>query len=95
MRQVVERTKTERESAREKGRQGLLFLALRGPAAAAFIIQMLQHDTELIQPWGNTAARGPVLLTFTRLVLPTQTESDDLLRKGEIGGHNNSIRLAH
>lgn len=53
MSEVVERTKTEKRGVGEKGRQGLLSLALRGPAAAAFIIQM--HDTELIQPLVNSA----------------------------------------
>lgn len=58
MREVVERTKKKKKKAQrdrvgEKGRQGLLFGALGGPAAAAFSIQM--HDTELIQPLVNTA----------------------------------------
>lgn len=64
-------------------------LALRGPAAAAFIIQMLQHDTELIQPLVNTATRGPVPQTFTQLVLISES-NDPLSEKWgrEIGGDN-------
>lgn len=62
------RGQKQKERVREKGRQGLLFLALRGPAAAAFIIQTLQHDTELIQPLVNTATWGPQ--TFAWLALP-------------------------
>lgn len=57
MREVVGRTKKHRETEwqkkTEKDRQGLLFLLLGGPAAAASIIQM--QDTELIQPLVNTA----------------------------------------
>lgn len=54
------RGQKQKERVREKGRQGLLFPALRGPAAVAFIVRMLQHDTELIQPLVNTATWGPV-----------------------------------
>lgn len=89
------RGQKQKERVREKGRQCLLFIGLRGPAAAAFIIQMLQHDTELIQPLVNTATRGPVPQTFTWLVLPTQiSESSDLLWEKlgrEIGRGDNVI----
>lgn len=64
-------------------RKGLLFLALRGPAAAAaFIIQMLQHDTELIQPLVNSAARGPVQ-TLSWLVQRRSESGDPFV--GETG----------